>query len=385
MFSDSALPVLNGVSVSVDQLVKGLRNLGHSVSLFTSDYPGHVEQDPNTCRFRSILTPWAPGYPLSVPPFYGRLGEFRRADFDIVHCHTPFTVGMVGLRWSQSEEVKAVATYHTQYDKYTHYVPYLPHLYTRFKIAKHTNYFYNRVAQVVTPSEAAAHWLRRHAVRTPLTVVPTGVRLPPPGLRNPARSRFELGPAETVVLYAGRIAREKNLALLFQAMVPLLKADPGLWLWIVGDGPAREEHRTFIRQAGVGDRVRFFGFVPREDIDDYYAAADVFAFSSTTETQGLVVVEAMAHGLPAVVVVGGGAGAAVRDGINGFLVPNRAPEFGQAVRRIVEDRTFAGSLSKGARETAAEYTVEKMVSKVESVYHRALGTERAPSHAVAVD
>ena len=175
---------------------RGLRSLGHSVSLFTSGYPGHVEQDPNTCRFHSVLTPWAPGYPLSIPPFYGRLGDFRRERFDIVHCHTPFTVGMVGLRWSQSEDVTAVATYHTQYDKYTHYVPYLPHLYTRFKIAKHTNYFYNHVEHVITPSDAAAHWFQRHAVRTPLLYRADRHTCPPPGLRADARAKFDLGPAE---------------------------------------------------------------------------------------------------------------------------------------------------------------------------------------------
>lgn len=385
MFSDSALPILNGVSVSVDQLSKGLRALGHSVSLFTSGYPGHKEQDPNTCRFFSVQTPWAPGYPLSIPPFYGLLGEFRRRHFDIVHCHTPFTVGMVGLRWAQSEEVTAVATYHTQYDKYAHYVPYLPHRYTKFKIAKHTNYFYNRVAHVVTPSEAASHWLHRHAVRTPTTVVPTGIRLPAPDLRPAARAKFDLGPSDTVVLYAGRIAREKNLKVLFEAMAPLLATTPRLHLWVVGDGPAREELRTFVRQSGIGDRVRFFGFIPREEIDTYYAAADVFAFTSMTETQGLVVVEAMSHSLPVVVVTGGGAGAAVRDGTNGFLVPNRADEFGEAVRRIVDDRHLAATLSVGARETAAEYTVEKMVSKVVRVYHQALGNELPASLPVVAE
>lgn len=385
MFTDSALPVLNGVSVSVDQLVRGLRALGHSVSLFTSGYPGHVESDPNTVRFHSVLTPWAPGYPLSVPPFYGHLREFRRRRFDVVHCHTPFTVGMVGLRWAQSEETAVVATYHTQYDKYAHYVPFLPHRYTRFKIAKHTNYFYNHVARVVTPSDAAGLWLRRHAVRTPYVVVPTGVRLPPPDMRGPARARFDLGPADTVVLYAGRIAREKNLPVLVAAMAPLLAESSRLHLWVVGDGPQREELRTLARQTGVGDRVRFFGFVSREEIDQYYAAADVFAFTSMTETQGLVVVEAMAHGLPAVVVQGGGAGAAVRDGENGFLVSNRPQEVTEALRQIITDRRLAERLSAGARETAAEYTVEKMVSRVVAVYHEALGTERADIQTVAVD
>jgi len=385
MFSDSALPVLNGVSVSVDQLVRGLRALGHSVSLFTSGYRSHVETDPNTVRFHSVLTPWAPGYPLSIPPFYGYLREFRRRHFDIVHCHTPFTVGMVGLRWAQSEETAVVATYHTQYDKYAHYVPFLPHRYTRFKIAKHTNYFYNHVTQVITPSEAAASWLRRHAVRTPIEVVPTGIRLPEPDMRAASRQRLDLGPADTVVLYTGRIAREKNLPVLIEAMKPILEQRPNVYLWIVGDGPQREELRTLARQTGMGDRIRFFGFIARDEIDRYYAAADVFAFTSMTETQGLVVVEAMSHGLPAVVVTGGGAGAAVRDGENGFLVSNRPHEVTEALLRLLEDRQLARVLSAGARETAEEYTVEKMVARVVAVYHLALGTERAASQPVAAE
>lgn len=384
-FSDSALPILNGVSVSIKLLVDELRNRGHSVHLFTSAYPGYDDPEPNTHRFLALQTPFAKKYPLAVPPFSHMLSKFRRFEFDLVHTHTPFTVGFVGMRWAQSHDLPVVSTYHTLYDKYAHYVPIVPTLYVRYKVAKHTNWYYNQLDHVVTPSESSKRWLLRHSVKTPITVLPTGVPAPKMIDRSTARAELGASPENRILLYVGRIAREKNLETLLRTAAIVFRSDPNARLWLVGDGPQREACSALAAELGIGDRVRFEGFVPREQVDRYYAAADLFVFSSMTETQGLVIVEAMTYGLPALVVRGGGAGMAIEPGVNGYLLPNEPESFAACALDLLRDDELYASLSRGAIHTSREYTVPMMTGRMLEVYESVLERREAmPRSGVSV-
>lgn len=375
LFSDSALPILNGVSISIRSLVTELRAQGHSVTIFTAAHFKYRDPDPNTIRFPAIETPWTKNYPLAFPPFYPMLREFRKHTFDIVHTHTPFTIGYVGLRWAESHDLPIVSTYHTLYDRYAHYIP-LPRRYIRFKIAKHTNFYYNQVDHVITPSEASMKWLRRHSVITPITVIPTGISIGSMIDRAEARMALGAGPDERILLYVGRIAQEKNLGTLFEAAARVFSEDRRLRLWLVGDGPFQEEARSMVRALGIGDRVKFVGFVPREEVDPYYAAADLFVFTSISETQGLVVQEAMSFGLPAIVASGGGASASVEQGISGFVVRNEADDVAAHIRRVLDDERLYSQLSEGARESVREFSTVEMGRRVAELYDEVIG-ERA--------
>lgn len=375
VFSDSALPILNGVSISIDALVREMRNQGHSVHVFTASHFRYKDPDPNTSRFLALTTPWARNYPLAVPPFYPMLHRFRKQPFDVIHTHTPFTIGFVGLRWAQSHGIPVVSTYHTLYDKYAHYIPLFPKRYVRYKIAKHTNFYYNQVDHVITPSEASMKWLRRHSVHRPITVIPTGVSRLLSVDRSETRQRFGIAPNHKVLLYVGRIAKEKNMSVLFEAAALVFASDPHARLWLVGDGPYREQCSQMARELGIGDRVKFVGFIPREEVDAYYAASDLFVFSSLTETQGLVVNEAMSYGLPAVVVNGGGAGASVVDDVNGLLVHNDSEQMAESILTILNDEQLAAKLSDGALRTGREYSVASMAERAVDVYRSVIQDE----------
>lgn len=374
LFSDSALPVLNGVSISVQSLMTSLRELGHSVHLYTARHFDHRDTDPNIFRFPSIGTPWAKGYPLAYPPFYPMLRYFRRHRYDVIHTHTPFTIGFVGLRWAQSHEIPIVSTYHTLYDRYAHYIP-LPRVYVRYKIAKHTNYYYNRVQHAITPSEAAKRWLVRHDVRTPVTVIPTGVRPAPMLERSAVRVQLGVHPQKQVLLYVGRLAREKNLEVLLHMAAKLFSTHPAAELWLVGDGPYRDRVLAEIRDLGIGDRVRVWGPRPRAEVDSFYAAADLFVFPSYSETQGLVVQEAMTFGLPAVAISGGGAGAGILEGVNGFLVRNDADAFAEGVRTVLDNDALAARLGASARQTVQAFSTTAMTERIVAIYRRVAGLE----------
>ena len=332
----------------------------------------YQDPDANTFRFRAIETPWTKGYPVAIPPFYRMLRRFRGHEYDIVHTHTPFTIGLVGLRWAESHEVPIVSTYHTLYDRYSHYVPFFPRRYVRFRIAKHTNDYYNRVQHVITPTEASARWLRRHSVTTPTSVIPTGI----PGgvIYDRAEARHQLGvpPEARLLLYVGRLAREKNLLTLLRAAALVFEQEPRARLWLVGDGPYRAECRQIVRDLGIGDRVRFVGAVPREEVDRFYAAADVFVFASITETQGLVVQEAMNYGLPAIAALGGGASSSILDGGNGFAVPADAGSIAERALQVLRDDELYARLSEGAARTSRLASTGAMAERVLEVYERTI-------------
>ena len=372
MFSDSALPVLNGVSISVDALVRELRDRGHSIHLYAPRIPGHHDEDPNTFRCRAVRSPWAPQYPLAIPPFYRSLRRFRQHEYDLVHTHTPFSLGLVGLRWAESHGLPIVSTYHTLYDRYAHYLAAFPRRYARFRIAKHTNWYYNAVDAVITPSEASSKWLRRHSVDTPIKIVPTGT--PRRAFLDRAECRGALGlpPDLRAMLYVGRLAREKNLGVLFEMAARAFAVDASLRLWLVGDGPYRAECARAVRRLGIGDRVRFVGYVPRAEVDRYYAAGDLFVFPSITETQGLVVQEAMSYALPAVAVAGGGASAGIEPGVNGLIVRNDADDFARAVLRVFADEATHAAMSTAAARSVRGHGLDEMAEGVLEVYREAI-------------
>ena len=375
IFSDSYTPIVNGVSVSVEALVEELRVLGHSVHVFTSSYPRFKDQDSNVWRFASIRLPFFPQYPFAIPPFYGALRHFRAQKFDIIHTHTPYTVGFVGLRWAESHNIPIVSTYHTLYERYAHYVPYFPKVYVRYKVAKHTNYYYNRVAHVITPSEAAYASLQRQSVKTPISIIPTGN--PPPGncSREEARKLMGARVGEKALLYVGRMAREKNLTLLLDSVAQVMKNNNDTRLWMVGDGPDRVAMQKYARKIGIGDRVKCVGSIPRDQVDMYYAGSDLFVFASTTETQGLVIGEAMTFGLPSVAARGGGASDNIEDGKTGIIVGSSVAQISDAIEHLLENPQLLRELSENCREFSRNWTHAESVKRVLSIYESVLCSE----------
>lgn len=376
VFSDSYTPIVNGVSVSIEGLVQELRAEGHSVHIFTSSYPGHRDSDPNVYRFRALFTPWTRGYPLAIPPFFGNLRRFRQNNFDIIHTHTPFTLGFIGLRWAESHEIPIVSTYHTLYEKYAHYIPFFPKRYCRYKIAKHTNYYYNRCIEVIAPSEAAKKSLIRHKVTQPISVIPSGNPAQKRVTRLEAREDIGARDGERILLYVGRIAKEKNMLVLLEAVAKVMEEREDVRFWLVGDGPFRKVCQTLSRSLGIGDKVRFVGPIPRQEVDAYYLAADLFVFASMTETQGLVVGEAMACGVPAVAVHGGGAADGIINDENGFVVSNNVGQFAETVLRVLNNPSLQGRLSEGAKRSVKKYSMRDMTEEVLQVYERALQTHK---------
>lgn len=386
LFTESFHPVQNGVTVSVQTLISGLGASGHHACVFAPAHQEQPETESNVLRFPSFVSLFNKEYPLAYP-FFPRLAlttNFSRLKFDIVHTHTPFVLGLTGANLALSRGIPLVTTFHTLYSQYTHYLPLLPEGVTQTLLEYYLPWYYNRVTEIICPSEVAAQHLRDQGVERPIEVIPTGIALPSPAkisraARLAQRAAWDIAPETPVLLYAGRLAKEKNLDWLLEIFCRIKILCPDALMLLAGGGTAREELEMQAETLGIGASVRFLGAISHDAMPSLFAACDVFCFPSLTETQGLVIGEARAAGLPCVVADAGGAPETVADNEDGFRIPSDQPEaFAQAVARILHEPDLHARLRANALARARNFTPERMVQRVIHVYERALAHPPPP-------
>jgi 1,2-diacylglycerol 3-alpha-glucosyltransferase len=371
VFSESFEPVINGVSVSISLLAGRLEELGHEVFCFAPRYPGHTDSSPRVFRFPSVRAPGVPDYPLALPWSGGLFRVFRELAPDVVHTHTPFALGVRGQRWAARLGIPLVSTNHTLYTEYVHYIRPVPPALMRALAVWWMRRYYNRCSHVIVPSAATGRRLESYGVRTPWTAIPTGISFPEPPAGLDGRAVAGASPDDRLLLYLGRIAREKNLDLLLEAFRILLQKEPSARLVVVGGGPYLQRCRERAAALGVDGRVTFTGPLPRDVLPAVFSAAELFLFPSTTETQGLVVGEAALHGLPCVAVDAGGTPEFVRHGETGLLVRPDPEEFASAALQLLSDGDRREAFSRAARDLASALTVDGMARRVLEVYRSA--------------
>lgn len=371
IFSESYEPVLNGVSVSILTLTRELKKLGHKIYVFAPGYRGHVDVENETLRFPSVRTRVAPDYPLAIPYLPKLVQRVAALELDIIHAHTPFMLGWLGLRLARRLKIPIISTNHTQYTEYAHYFPLAPRAVTRSFIVGLMRRYYNRCDGVVVPSGPIAAVLREYGIRTPIHVIPTGISLDTSRDEEArARIREEHGiPAYArVLLFVGRLAREKNLELLLEAFERLARKHRDIYLFIVGGGPYESECRRAASTLKCSRRVAFSGSVPRDKVAKYYSAGDIFTFPSATETQGLVLCEALKAGLPCVAVNAGGSPEMVVDGEDGFLTEDNADDFLSKINLLLSDRALMQQLSARAVENSGRFSPRGMAARMLEAY-----------------
>ncbi len=373
-FTEVYRPVVNGVVASIDTLAEGLRDRGHQVYCFAPRVPGYDEADGPVFRMPSLPLPTRTPYRLTLPLVSRRNLNTVIKRLSLVHVHSPFVTGWMGLRYARRYGMPLVYTYHTQLEAYAHYVPFEPNA-TRYAASQLTRTFANSADAVVVPTPAMATRLRELGVGVRIEVVPSAIDVTAfgAGRRDDALRAFAgAGPSDRLALCVSRLAKEKNLELLVDAMA--IAADPSLRLVFAGDGPAREALEERAQQCGVGKRTRFLGIVAREQLPDLYASCDAFCMPSTTETQGLVLAEALAAGANVIA-----ADAPQNRDVLGFagrVVPGTALAFAGALRTIppMADRASATT----ARLAAQRFRVEAQVDRMIALYQELLSAIGVP-------
>jgi glycosyltransferase involved in cell wall biosynthesis len=338
------------------------------VTTIAPRFPRFVDDASDVVRLPSLPLPTPTAYRLCVP--YLSVEDRRRLrGIDLVHVHSPFVTGWMGATYARRHRIPFVFTYHTRLDAYAHYAPFDRLTAERAMIAL-TRRFANAADAVIVPTRAMEKRLRELGVHVPVAVVPSAIDVErfASGQRS-ASNRERLGGVDgaPLALVVSRLGVEKNLELALDALARLA----GVRLAIVGDGPHRAELEERARRLGIADRVRFTGALPRESLPDVYASVDAFAFPSTTETQGLVLAEALAAGLPVVAAASEASSEVLGEAAQ--PVPADPVAFAEALR----DALARGRDHSAVHLAFSRYTVELQTRRILALYREVLAANAA--------
>ena len=370
IFTDSYLPRISGVVRSVESFVAELRRQGHHASIFAPAYHRYVDADPDVVRFASVRAPGHPDFPLAIPLHRAFLAKLRRRRLTVIHTHSPFLLGAAGRYAAQRLGLPLIFTHHTMYGEYVHYVPVVSQRFSREVVTRYTARYCNRCTAVIAPSHTVRTWLRSVGVTAPIEVLPTaGFALDRFDRLDPSwvRPRYGIPPDAPLIITVGRLAPEKRLDVVLGAFAEIGR-ERRARLLIVGGGPEGRELRARTARLGLAAQVVFAGPLENDRVLDCYAAADVFAFASPTETQGLVIVEAMAAGLPVAAVGAGGVAEVVRHGDTGVLVELDARALAAGIRRLLDAPALRARLAEQGRLAAKAYAIEALTDRLVRLY-----------------
>jgi 1,2-diacylglycerol 3-alpha-glucosyltransferase len=365
MVTNTYLPHVGGVARSVSTFAEEYRKRKHQVLVIAPEFEGR----PLPARAAAIVERVSAiqkfngsDFSVKLPLTGGFSDRIEAFQADIVHTHHPFLLGDTALRIASKKNVPIVFTHHTRYEDYTHYVPFDSPTLKEMAIGLSTN-FANLCDGVIAPSESLARVIKRRGVEVPIRVVPTGIDVKAFAKGNGGRFRrkFKLPAAAFVVGHVGRLAPEKNLEYLAESVALFIKRTPQSRFLVVGGGPSEEKLREVFARHDVSDQLILAGKHTGSALADAYCAMDVFVFASFSETQGMVLAEAMAAGLPVVALDASGVREVMREGENGFMLPKNAPAqtFARQVERLHRDRKRRSAFAREARLTAELFSRER--------------------------
>lgn len=383
LVSDVAFPRVNGVSTSIATFRRELARLGCETRLIAPHYGGgEAEDDSTVVRIPGRRVPFDPEDRLPARrPLARAIGAALAEGFDLVHVQTPFRAHYAGVAAARAAGVPVVETYHTFFEHYLeHYVPVLPGRLLRWLARGFSRAQGNAVDRLLVPSTAMRDVLAGYGVTSPMAIVPTGfdsaIRA---GDAAAFRPRLAIAPGQPLLLVLGRLGHEKNLLFLLDVFAAVCRRSPDALLLVAGEGPARRDLERRTKQLGLAERVRFVGYLGRDgDLAACYRAADALLFASRTETQGLVLLEAMALGVPIVTTAEMGTRDLLASGRGARVVAESVGAFAGAVLEVLHDPVLTARLRREGPEVAREWSAGAMAERLLGEYETALAEARRP-------
>lgn len=385
MVSDVYFPRVNGVSTSIQTFRRGLHAAGHQSVLIAPEYPVRlVTDEADIIRVPSRYLPRDPEDRLMKASALRALtASLRERQFDVIHIQTPFVAHYAGVRLARELQLPVIETYHTYFEEYLHhYVPLLPRGLMRFVARRFTRSQCRQLDALVVPSEAMRLALHGYGVACPMHIIPTGLAMERfrggDGIRF--RKRLNIGANQPTLVHVGRVAHEKNIGFLLRMFAHVLQRLPDAVLILAGEGPALAHCKSYAATLGLTRHMRFVGYLARDtELLDCYKSGDLFVFSSKTETQGLVLLEAMALGTPVVSLAYMGTVDIVQPERGARVAPENEAAFSRIVVDLLQDPHQRAVLSAQAMDYAASWSSGAMVMRLVSLYRSMVA--RGPRHA----
>ena len=399
IFTDSYFPQINGVSFVVRNHAKSLIERGHEVEIFApmSDEDCEVDKEIPTHRFKSIKFAPYPDYDIAFPWIPKVTKYISRGDFNIVHCHTPFTMGLTGMyiakrlnagkaissklnkirkKLYEPKKITLIGTFHTVISDFGHILKPVPERLTGKAAEKFGTKFYNRMHSIITPSHHTKMLLEGFGVKRPINVLSNGIDLglfkPDVGGAEVIRERYGIND-KPLVLHVGRISKERNVEEFVRAAPLILREIPDARFLVVGGGPHLEYLKELAVKLNLGDYFKFTGRAPQEDLIAAYTTADVFVTASTIDTQGLVVLESLACGTP---VVAANAKAlpeiAVENETGLLFEPGDIAGLAAQVVKMLRDQEMREKMSENGLNLVKSHSLEKSVDRLVEIYESAV-------------
>ncbi len=371
MMTNTYFPMVGGIEQSIRLFCDEFRRLGHEVFIVAPSCEGKAEDEEYIIRVPAFKKFYKTDFSvnLPIPGLFPKI--MKTLSPDIVHSHHPFLMGDFALRLSRQYHRPLVFTYHIMVEKYVHYLPIHNEGAKRFVIEIAAGYA-NLADQVIVPSQSVRDILLGRGVVSPIEIIPTGVdlKLFSGGNGTDFRKRNGIPPGAFVIGHVGRLAPEKNLEFLINCLIEFFKKEANVHVLVVGEGSSRAMIAAAFARCGLGERLHLTGFLYKKDLVDAYCAMDVFAFTSFSETQGVVLLEAMAAGVPVVAVDAPGAREVVKDHFNGRSIDVADQrKFIDALTEIAHCLPEElRALKRQARETANNYSMSSCARRMLEVY-----------------
>ena len=373
MFSNAYEPVIGGLQRSIATFAQDFRDQGHRVLIVTLEFPGAEASDDTVFRLPAIKTVAGTEYSIKLPVPAGLSERLDAFAPDVIHSHHPFMVGDTALRVARRRALPLVFTHHTLYERYT-YLFYDESEGLKQMAAAIATQYANLCDLVVAPTNSINCMIRERGVRVPVDVIPTGIDVEryANGRGGDFRRAHKIPRAAFVLGYLGRVVEAKNMAYLTRVAVDVLAACPDTWFLVVGDGDAAEAVRRQVQDAGVADRVVMTGSLEGRAVVDAYAAMDVFAFASKTETQGIVLIESLCAGVPVVALDACGTRDILQDGETGWILDSdtSCDQFARALRHVKDAPEQLSAMRTKARRHARDFDRKRCAEQLLAAYAR---------------
>ncbi len=380
MISDVYFPRVNGVSTSIQTFAREFVSKGHGVTLIAPDY-GHADPEPfEVIRIPSRYLPVDPeDRILRVRALRRHRQDLSGRGFDLLHIQTPFVAHYSGVALARRLGIPTVESYHTFFEQYLDkYVPLVPSAWLRALARRFSAAQCNDVDALAVPSLAMLEILQGYGVRTPARVVPTGIELKQFSHGDGARFRARHGipPERPVLVHVSRLAFEKNIEFLIRMLARVRERVPEVLLVVAGEGPARRGLEAQARDLRLGDNTLFVGYLDRDGaLEDCYSAGDAFVFASRTETQGLVLLESMALGVPVVSTAVMGTREVLGEGRGSLIAEEDEQDFADKCVRILTDPALRESLAREAQDYVQSWSAPALAQRMLELYGEVLGSD----------